>query len=89
MDGLDLTRAAWRKSARSGGNGGSCVEVAAAWRKSARSAGNGGDCVEAAPRSGHAVAVRDSKDPGGPKLAFTPGAWGTFLGALKSGELDS
>jgi hypothetical protein len=25
---MDLTRAEWRKSSRSGGNGGSCVEVA-------------------------------------------------------------
>lgn len=26
--GFDLSRAAWRKSSRSGGNGGQCVEVA-------------------------------------------------------------
>jgi Domain of unknown function (DUF397) len=26
---MDLTRAEWRKSSRSGGNGGDCVEVAA------------------------------------------------------------
>lgn len=89
MDALDLSRAVWRKSARSAGNGGNCVEAAAVWRKSSRSAGNGGECVEAAPRGEHAVAVRDSKDPGGPKLAFTPGAWSTFLGAVKSGELGS
>lgn len=35
----------WRKSSRSGGNGGACVEVAD-WRKSSRSGSNGGDCVE-------------------------------------------
>ncbi len=28
MHGLSLTGAAWRKSTRSGGNGGDCVEVA-------------------------------------------------------------
>ncbi|MCW2889111.1 MAG: hypothetical protein QOE54_4525 [Streptosporangiaceae bacterium] len=28
MTGLDMSRAVWRKSRRSGGNGGSCVEVA-------------------------------------------------------------
>ncbi|WP_460352072.1 DUF397 domain-containing protein [Actinoallomurus acanthiterrae] len=37
----------WRKSTRSSGNGGACVEVAT-WRKSARSGGNGGNCVEVA-----------------------------------------
>ena len=26
--GIDLSRAEWRKSSRSGGNGGQCVEVA-------------------------------------------------------------
>ena len=28
MSSLDLTRATWRKSSRSGGNGGQCVELA-------------------------------------------------------------
>jgi hypothetical protein len=40
-----MTPPTWRKSTRSGDNGGNCVEVAE-WRKSRRSAGNGGDCVE-------------------------------------------
>jgi hypothetical protein len=35
----------WRKSSRSGSNGGECVEVMP-WRKSSRSGDNGGDCVE-------------------------------------------
>lgn len=33
----------WRKSSRSGGGGGQCVEVASTWRKSSHS---GGNCVE-------------------------------------------
>jgi Domain of unknown function (DUF397) len=37
----------WRKSTRSGDNGGNCVEVAP-WRKASRSGDNGGDCVEVA-----------------------------------------
>ncbi|MCO6006372.1 DUF397 domain-containing protein [Actinoallomurus purpureus] len=37
----------WRKSTRSSGNGGACVEVAT-WRTAARSSGNGGNCVEVA-----------------------------------------
>lgn len=36
----------WRKSSRSGGEGGDCVEVAAFWRKSSYSSGEGGERVE-------------------------------------------
>ncbi|WP_339155212.1 DUF397 domain-containing protein [Actinomadura luteofluorescens] len=43
----------------------------AVWRKAARSSNNGGDCVEVA-RVGEVVAVRDGKDPDGPKLLLTP-----------------
>ncbi|MGI5326161.1 DUF397 domain-containing protein [Actinomadura nitritigenes] len=46
---------------------------AAAWRKASRSSNNGGDCVEVARVSG-TVAIRDSKDPHGPKLLITPQA---------------
>lgn len=80
----------WRKSSRSGGQGGACVEVAgidtAVWRKSSRSNGAGGDCVEVAQLE-RAVAVRDSKDRGGPVLAVTPRGWVTFVAELKSGVL--
>ncbi|MET4925570.1 DUF397 domain-containing protein [Streptomyces sp. PSRA5] len=34
-----------------------------------------GDCVEVARNIPGSVAVRDSKDPGGPVLRTTPGAW--------------
>lgn len=37
------------------------------WRKASRSGGTGGECVELASAPG-TVAVRDSKDPDGPKL---------------------
>ena len=67
-------RPLWRKASSSFANG-NCIEVAA-WRKAA--ACNHGECVEV----GHGpqvVGVRDSKDPGGPALLFSPAAWGAFL----------
>jgi hypothetical protein len=86
---LDLSRARWRKSSYSGGNG-QCVEVAhvpAQWRKSSRSSGDGA-CVEIA-RLPEAIAVRDSKDPSGPKLIFTPHAWAAFVESAKSGRFNA
>lgn len=47
------------------------------WRKSSRSGHQGGECVEVADLA-PMVAVRDSKDPDGPKLAFGSAAWQTF-----------
>lgn len=60
----------------------------ARWRKSSLSGNNGGDCVEVAELKGDAkvVAVRDSKDPDGPKLFFTPAEWDTFLNGVKAGQ---
>jgi Domain of unknown function (DUF397) len=69
----------WRKASHSGANGGDCVEVGV-WRKASHSGNNGGACVEVAPA---AVAVRDSKDPDGPRLAFTPQDWREFTSRLK------
>ncbi|MFC9973707.1 DUF397 domain-containing protein [Spirillospora sp. NPDC127200] len=56
------------------------------WRKASRSEGNGGACVEVAAAAG--TAVRDSKDPGGPRLWFTPSEWTTFHRRVTTGELD-
>lgn len=55
------------------------------WRKSSRS-GSEGDCVEVAAFA-ESVAVRDSKDRGGPALSFTPAAWAGFVRAARSGAL--
>lgn len=75
----DITFAGWRKPRRSFSNGG-CVE-AGTWRKSSRS--NGTNCLEAAPCP-CGVAVRDSKDPGGPVLAFPAAAWRRFTAQAKT-----
>lgn len=60
------------------------------WRKSSRS--NGGDanqtnCVEVT-ETPDLVAMRDSKDPAGPVLAFTRAEWRTFLGGVRASEFD-
>lgn len=65
---MDLTRAIWRTSTRSGSNGGHCVEVAL--------------------NLPGTVAVRDSKNPEGPALAFTPDEWRAFLAGARDGEFD-
>jgi hypothetical protein len=81
---MDLTGARWRKSSYSGTNGGDCVEVAEVWRKSSYSASNGGNCVEVSRTPPAAVAVRDSKDPNGPKLIFTPADWAVFTDTIRT-----
>ena len=60
----------------------------AEWRKASYSGTNGGNCVEVAGNLPAVVAVRDSKDPQGPALAFTPAAWETFTRRIKAGDLD-
>ncbi|XVQ84731.1 DUF397 domain-containing protein [Microbispora siamensis] len=62
---------------------------AAIWRKSSLSGDNGGQCVEVATNLPGVVAVRDSKDPDGAKLTFTPAEWQAFIAGIKSGEFDS
>jgi hypothetical protein len=58
----------------------------AAWRKSSYSNANG-NCVEVAT-SDALVGVRDSKDPTGPVLAFSPEEWSAFLADVRRGEFD-
>lgn len=57
------------------------------WRKSTRSGAEGGQCVEVADLS-PAVAVRDSKNPGGPVLAFTRPAFHAFALGIRHGRYD-
>ena len=59
----------------------------AKWRKSSRS-GSSGNCVEVADNLPEVVAVRDSKNPGGPALTFNPAVWQAFVEGAKAGEFD-
>ncbi|AQW53501.1 DUF397 domain-containing protein [Streptomyces violaceusniger] len=51
------------------------------FRKSSYSGGEE-ECVEVATNVPDVVAIRDSKDLGGPILRFAPGAWADFRVAL-------
>jgi hypothetical protein len=57
------------------------------WQKSSRSASSG-NCVEVARNRPGIVAVRDSKDPHGPKLTFTPAEWEAFTVGVRDGMFD-
>lgn len=55
------------------------------WRKSSHS-GGGNDCVEIACVDA-GTAVRDSKNPDGPRLSFGAADWSAFLGRAAT-DLD-
>lgn len=75
----------WFKSSFSSANG-QCVEVG--WKKSSFS-GASGDCVEVVEDlDDDLIYVRDSKNPDGPKLAFTRAEWAAFIAGVKTGEFD-
>jgi hypothetical protein len=61
--------------------------LATQWRKSSRSGDTGGDCVEVALID-PMVAVRDSKDPSGPKFLIAPSGWRLLVWEIKRGEHD-
>lgn len=91
MSSPDFSTAFWRKSSRSGSNGGQCVEVAfvpadTTWQKSSHSSSSGGACIEVAVQPS-IVGLRDSKDCDGPVLAVGRGAFESFLRAVKSGRV--
>lgn len=57
----------------------------AEWFKSTKSDATR-DCVEVAFLDGGMVGVRDSKNPTGPALVFTPGEWDAFAGGVRDGR---
>ncbi|HEY0718343.1 MAG TPA: DUF397 domain-containing protein [Streptosporangiaceae bacterium] len=52
------------------------------WRKSTYSRDGGSECVEVA-ELGRGLAVRDSTDPDGPRLAFGDIDWDRFLSRVR------
>ena len=59
----------------------------AEWRKARRSMGNG-NCVEVAVTNGR-IAVRDSKKPVGPMLAYSAESWRVFTDQAQLGHFDT
>ncbi|TDB76907.1 DUF397 domain-containing protein [Actinomadura sp. KC216] len=52
------------------------------WRKSSYSAGTGGECVELASTP-ETIAIRDSKNPDGPKLLIGRDDFAALVATLK------
>jgi hypothetical protein len=73
--------ASWRKSSFC--ESGNCVELA--WIRPGRCASN--ECIEVA-EDGPRIAVRDSKNTGGPVLVFGREPWQAFTRAVKDREFD-
>nr|WP_063065622.1 DUF397 domain-containing protein [Nocardia violaceofusca] len=59
----------------------------AQWLKSSHS-GAGKDCVVVAHLAGGTVGVRDSKNPDGPALLFTPAEWDAFTTGIQNGKFQ-
>jgi hypothetical protein len=59
----------------------------AVWRTSSYSGANG-NCVQVATPASGTIAVRDSQDTRGPRLAFSPGPWAAFTAALKQASAE-
>ncbi|MER5648177.1 DUF397 domain-containing protein [Streptosporangium sp. NPDC002524] len=58
----------------------------AEFRKSSYSGGTNDNCVEVATNLPGLVIVRDSKDPSGPVLTFTPRDWTNFLTSIRAND---
>ena len=58
------------------------------WQKSGRSGPNG-NCVECAALPDGGVAVRNSRDPEGPTLIYTPAEIEAFILGVRDGDFDN
>ncbi|MER5526443.1 DUF397 domain-containing protein [Streptomyces sp. NPDC002677] len=68
-------------------NGVQASSLAASWIKSRHSNAEG-NCVEVAPLGDGGIAIRNSRDPDGPALVYTPAELAAFLAGAKEGEFD-
>ena len=68
-------------------NGVQAGSLDARWIKSGHSNAEG-NCVELARLADGAIAVRNSRDPEGPALVYTPAEVAAFLAGAKDGEFD-
>jgi hypothetical protein len=57
------------------------------WMKSSLSMHNG-SCVEVAGLGSGTIHVRNSRDPHGAVLSFTPAEWDAFIGGVQLGEFN-
>lgn len=92
--GSNCLEVTWAKSSHSQGNG-NCLE--AKFQKSSYSNSSSGNCLEArfhkssysngcACEPDDTIIVRDSKNPEGGVLEFSPDSWLSFLAGIKSNE---
>ncbi|MEU1288010.1 DUF397 domain-containing protein [Kitasatospora sp. NPDC005856] len=63
------------------------INAESPWTKARRSQGNG-NCVEMRKLDDGRVAVRNSTDPTGPALVFTPAEIDAHLDGARNGEFD-
>ncbi|MFF4835888.1 DUF397 domain-containing protein [Streptomyces sp. NPDC001315] len=68
-------------------NGVRASSLGAYWIKSRHSNAEG-NCVEVAALTDGDIAVRNSRDPDGPALVYTPSELAAFLAGAKEGEFD-
>lgn len=68
-------------------NGVRASSLGVRWIKSRRSNAEG-NCVEVATLGEGAVAMRNSRDPDGPALIYTPAEIAAFVAGAKDGDFD-
>jgi hypothetical protein len=73
MYDVDLSNAEWHRSSLSDGTE-SCVEIATV--------------PGSKEGSEYVIALRNSDDPDGPALIFTPAEWDAFVAGVLAGEFD-